>query len=579
MSGGREDPRRGRWSVTLALGAVALVLRLAFLAAGPGAAWPHSVLYKGDAIVWVRYAAALRSGVPFELGLPLRPPGNAYLIAVLQELGLESPLALEVAWCVLGALGVALLHRALLRDAGPRVAGLAAGGAAAASAWLMLATSLNNEVPYLVLALGALALAGGGDARRGRWLGAAALHGLATLFRVEHALFYGLLLARELLRRRPRAALASLLVFAAVLVPWHVRAWSAVAAHGAGRAPRDPAAERRLAEVEARAAPLLWDDEARAALEDLPADVRRPMGAFVAATAQHRGRSRVRAEDLAVLEEAFGTVPRPLPRFFLVALYGGLNLSLANGPWARGGFQRGPLELPPPLAGGPERYPPDLVSGLPPAALALEYPPHRAELTDGGRRAAAWIAGHPLAWLSLVARKLAIAWSGAAPTLGGFGLPLGLSGERRAVDLTVAVGPWATGWRLLVLAACAAGLRAARGRGLGPWLLLGVSQAAVTALFFGYARLGAIAAPTVLLLLALSLERWALPPLERARPALARRFGPAALGLLVALELARAAFGTSATLDGLPVGDRDPVPLDAHGDRTVELSLGRRTSS
>lgn len=63
-----------RW-ITLAVFGVALVVRLLFWQATPDRGWPHSALYKGDAVVWTDYSAALGKGESYELGLPLRPPG------------------------------------------------------------------------------------------------------------------------------------------------------------------------------------------------------------------------------------------------------------------------------------------------------------------------------------------------------------------------------------------------------------------------------------------------------------------------------------------------------------------------
>ena len=50
-----------RW-LTLAVFTLALVARLLFWQATPDRGWPHSALYKGDAVVWTDYAAALSRG-------------------------------------------------------------------------------------------------------------------------------------------------------------------------------------------------------------------------------------------------------------------------------------------------------------------------------------------------------------------------------------------------------------------------------------------------------------------------------------------------------------------------------------
>src|SRR4029079_13933842 len=98
-------------------------------------------------------------------------------------------------------------------------------------------------------------------------------------------------------------------------------------------------------------------------------------------------------------------------------------------------------------------------------------------------------ASDPRAFAVLVARKLAVFWSGAALGFTGYDLPLGLGARRRRVDVVVPQWRVAVAWALLMLLAAAAGLVAAwRRPALHPWLLLPLSQLLVTAAFFGYAR-------------------------------------------------------------------------------------------
>ena len=68
----------------MALFVLALGVRLLFWQATVDAEWPGSAYYKGDAWVWLDYATALEWDVPFELGIPLRPPGMAYLLAAVR---------------------------------------------------------------------------------------------------------------------------------------------------------------------------------------------------------------------------------------------------------------------------------------------------------------------------------------------------------------------------------------------------------------------------------------------------------------------------------------------------------------
>src|SRR5687767_6665572 len=73
------------WVGSLAVFAAALAIRVLFWQAGPGPAWPHSIFFKGDALVWLEHALSLERGRVFELGLPLRPPGAAWLLALLWD--------------------------------------------------------------------------------------------------------------------------------------------------------------------------------------------------------------------------------------------------------------------------------------------------------------------------------------------------------------------------------------------------------------------------------------------------------------------------------------------------------------
>ena len=513
-------PAAGSWKPAAGIFLLALALRLLFWQATPDAAWPYPAVYKGDAALWLDYAAALEAGRPFELGLPLRPPGNAWLIAALWDGTRGGVAALRALWCALGAAAVALLYAAARRGFGPRVAALTGLACAGSYGLLALSVSLNNETPYLVLVAAALRLwpALAERPRAPAFAGWAVLGALACLVRVEHALFFaaatGALAALWRRRGARPAALAGRLagvaaLAALVLAPWHASAWAAARRLNREPAPLPPGVERAIAGVEAAVAGLPWAPEAARRRDELPAFTRRTAAAFVAATAAVRGRERVTAADFGALEEAFGAAPEPLPERFFVALYGPLNFHLANHAGASGGFSRAPLERPPPLAGGAGRYPGPLIAGLPPPDLALTYPPHLEAVVHGYDLGWSWIAAEPAAFARLTARKLAIFWSGAALGVSGWNLPLGLDGVRRPVDLAVPAGPLATAWHLALLVLAAAGLLAARGRRLplAPWLLFLASQLAVTLAFFGYARTGATVIPVLALLLGLLLDR------------------------------------------------------------------------
>src|SRR6185369_11853073 len=182
--------------ITLLIFAAAIAARLLFWRATPDAAWPHSAYFKGDAPVWVEYARALAFHEPFELGLPIHPPGTAWLIAFLWNGEASGFPFVKLAWALLGALTVVLIYLAVLRSFGFAVAFLTATACAASTGLLVLSTSLNVEAPYLFLVAASLYFFEDlrerpGIARLALW---SAINGVACLFRVEHLLFYLLVL-------------------------------------------------------------------------------------------------------------------------------------------------------------------------------------------------------------------------------------------------------------------------------------------------------------------------------------------------------------------------------------------------
>ena len=545
-----------------------LLTRLLFWRATPDAAWPHTAAFKGDALLWLDYARAIRTGVPFELGLPIHPPGAGYLLAALWDGGGLGPA--KAAWCAMGAAAAGLFTAATVRAFGPRVGAFAGVVLAASSGLLMLATSLNGETPYLLLVAAGFYLLPGDEARPSPWRVAAwsALQGAACLFRVEHVLFTALAAAVLVIRGaraggpRLAAVLAAIVAacFAAPLVPWHVRAWRAVD-HFNHEAPPTPPPVRMLLDA-LRSVP--WDPAARARLETLPAFTRDHAEAFVTATAAYRGRTRVSEAELGALADAFGPLPRPLAARPFVSVYGPLNFAMASHPDAAAGFGHAALDVPPPLRGGREAYPAMLVSDLPPRELAFVYPPHVALVNDGYVMGWRWLAADP----GRASRRALVRawrfWSGAATGLTGYGLPAGLSGTRYAVDLVVADGWLVEAWRVVALLACAAGLAAAaRNPALAPWLIFLFTKAVAAVFFFGYARLGATAIPVAALLAGLCYARW-LPAREDARPL------RIALAAAVAIEIVRLLHAPGLAIDGAEATRlRDPIPAADQVDHVV----------
>jgi len=579
---GAKAAASGRWRrpevlLGVAVFAAALVERVLFIRATPDRAWPHGVFFKGDAGLWIEYARALLAGRPFELDLPIHPPGTAYLMAAFWD-GRDPGIAgLKVFWALLGALVVLLVYVAALRSFGILVAAIAGCACAASTGLLILSGSLDGETPYLVLAAASLCLFEDLQDRPRTTVvaGWAALNGLACLFRVEHALFYVLFLAFMAIlwwgsaARVVKGVAVSVVFFALPLVPWHVSAWESVRRFNTEPSADDPS-QRVVRRVAESLSWMPWDEAARAERERLPAFARDAASAFVAATVLHRGGGEVRGEDLRILDEAFGYRPRPLGRRPFVSLYGPLNFALANHPRAHGGFTRAALEDPPPLATDPARYPPMLVQGLPPPDLSFVYPPHVRLVNEGYAMGWQWLRARGTAGaLAHAWGKLRIFGSGAALGFTGFDLPLGPPRWRRAVDLGVPDPGWrTTAWSTLLLVTCGLGLAAGwRRTSLYPWLLFLVSKVAVSAAFFGYARQGAAAFPVLALLAALAAWRWA-PGAGGWSPGRIARGAAFVLLAALAVEAVRAVHPPALHVDGRPLEAGDSA--DVHRDQRID---------
>jgi len=543
-----------------------LLLRLLFWRATPDRDWGWSAYLKGDAPLWLEYARALQLGETFELGIPIHPPGTAWVASLVWD-GVPAHVAVvRFAWVVLGALVPLLLFLAAERSFGLRAAALAGSLTAVATSLLVLSTTVCSETPYLVLTLASLYFVEDllGEPRAGRLAAFSALSSVACLFRAEHLLFFlPALLFFALRWERPfRRAAAALVFFALPLVPWHLHAWSSIRRFNEEPRVLTPIEEKAVGAVEQALRYLPWDAEALRKRAELPGFARRTATAFVLATVGYRGGTEVHGSDFRILEEAFGSTPRRLGRFPFVTSYGPLNFALANHAGARGGFERAPLEARPPLTGGADRYPPFLVQGLPPPQLTFFYPPHLELFNDGYAIGWRWIASNPAAFARLAARKLAIFWSGAASGATGWFL----SGRRRAVDMVTSGSRlWSIG---VLLGAITGAVAGARRSALQPWLLFLASKVLVTLAFFGYARQGALIVPVLALLAALAVERW-VPAATRLAPALL-------LTVALLAEAGRALARPEMRLDGQPVGASDPVPPD--DPRAVELSVGRSRS-
>ena len=396
-----------------------------------------------------------------------------------------------------------------------------------------------------------------GSAHWLQFLGFGALQGIGCLLRVEHALFLPFALVWTSRRQAPDAAAAvgwarcaaTALAFGLVLLPWHLHIWGAV-----DKLNND--------EQQGISYTLDWSEDAKLKLQSLPSLTHPGTVGMLEDTVRARGRQRVGAGDFTILEEAYGYVPEQLTSYPFLSLYGPLNFYLANHPDCGGGFSRRPLFARPPLSGGPGKYPPGLAQSLP-TQLSLSYPPHLQIINHGYALGITNIQTSPGSWVALVCKKLARFWAGAATGIGGYALPIGMSGVRHRVDVVVAEGWWPWVWRSLVLAVCVFGAMTGwRRPAVQPWLWWIAIRVLVVVLFFGYARQGILIAPSVAILCALVIDRfWSQ---TTARVCLA------VVIITPALEVYRYLSHPIIVQDGEELQGIDPSAR-LHEDRRIEL--------
>lgn len=471
---------RRDWVVAGCLFVLTLALRLTFLLRSPDAAWPHSMLYEGDAPVWARWAALLQAGQPFEDDLAFRTPGVAFPLAWL---GLTKPpfTVAKVLWCVMSAATPALLwllmSRWFSRTAGLVAASLVALGFGS----FAVATSLNNETPYALLLtlIAAGTLAWIHRPGFGKAIALGVMHGAALLLRAEHLLLLWMLaayMAWRWWRAAPRCAKAWRQIACvppvaiATCLPWSIRSHAA--------------AER----FNTVAAPIAFESmkppftpEAVAVIESLPAFARASNAAYIGHLGLRGGWPAVKGSDVtAFFEREWGSVPEPIDTWCLVSFKGPLDFALSNHPQADGGFSRAAL------ADSHDRDPP----------FHLARPSHLRLVNHGWRVGWSWIAADPRRWMDLEWEKLRRFADGLTLGIGPSDWPHAQRLVRRPIDVATPKRGDAPAWNASMLACLAAGaVVAARTRGGGVWLLVVAWRLAVILTFYGYARHAVSIAP------------------------------------------------------------------------------------
>lgn len=449
--------------------AFALLVRVLFLYSTADHAWPHSVLYEGDAPTWVRWAQALDRGEAFEFDLPMRTPAVAFALRLWPGVLAEHFTLLKLVWCAISAATCAALFVVVHRELSARVAWIAALLLAFAFGSYELATSLNNEAPYafvLVLLVGATARFVQ-EPRVALAVALGILHGIALLLRAEHALILATFLVYALFVLGPRRAWRELALVAAsallVCAPWSLRSHAATV--------RFNTVESQTIDFEHARPP--WNPEARAALEALPAFARQ--GNFAFLQALHASQTEVpvsRADVDGYFREQFGYVPEPLSEWTLVCSKGALDFALANHPRCDGGFSLAAL---------------DDGLGTDPK-WAFGRPSHLKLYNHGYAVGWKWIRADPSAWAKLVGRKLERFLAGATQGFSAYDLPYGRALHRSPVDLATPLAS-RLAWDVAVVLAIGAGLALGRRSTLiALCALVILCKLAITVAFYGYAR-------------------------------------------------------------------------------------------
>ncbi len=500
---------RSDWLTAASVFVLALSLRLVFLFTSPDHAWPHSILYEGDAPTWVDWAQKIETGQPFEFNLPLRSPAVAYLLAWLSPGEVQGPFtAFKVLWCVASAAACSLAYLGFASVFPRRVSLIAATLSTFAFADYIIATSLNNETPYL-LALMAIVLATLQLVRLPRvWLAIllGLLHGGSMLLRAEHLLLLLLMLGflawslglfRMSLKPIKGGPMLWVPLVTAITAMLTCLLWSI---HGSLATQRFNTVTKDIPDYEH--ADLPWTTDGRAFIDEIPAFARDGTVKTVTFIGKATGLTQITRQDaINILLQHYGYVHEPLSSWTFLSLKGPLDFALANHPSATGGFTKAALQMP---GEGEVKQ------------IALGRPDHLKLINHGYGVGWGYITSDFGGWLGRVRGKLVRFTDGITQGFTSRNLPVGLSGERRAVDIFTANGGTNPvhrivndGWRITIIILLAGGVLVMLSRKTaagGVWLLIIAYKVIVTILFYGYARQAVSILPEFFLLVALSID-------------------------------------------------------------------------
>lgn len=478
-------------------------VRACFWVATPDRELPNSIAYEGDAPKWLQILADVPGDI--QSALPLYPPGMSWLLPVLTD-G-QSFVFARLSMVLLGALLAPLLYLLLRRSLSERVAAVSGGFVAVSSGLVVLGSGLHSDIPYLFLFL--VGLFPYEVMRRSASVVAAVQFGLtqalACYLRVDHLAFVVMALVWLAARTKPRGGVSALIAPATILLvfaPWQFHIAAQI---DRANAQGFPGRELKVLPL---ANSLPWDADALALVNQTPGFSRELAFAFVNNTMNVRGAKRVTIRDLTVLDEAYGYRPEALSTP-LLAMYGPLNFCLANYETSTGAFSRAAFDHRPPLVGGVDRYSSMIRICLQPnGPLRFDYPPHLEIINHGYRIGIERLWARPGWAMWLFGQKVLKAWRGTATGIGSYALPLGMSGLREPVDMTVSMTSTASIWRALLLALGVFGVFCARrAPSVSPFLLFVFAKLVAVVLFFGYARMGALCIPSFAVFWAIGLDR------------------------------------------------------------------------
>ena len=480
---------RRDWLTAVVIALVVFPLRVAFLLHSPDTAWPHSMLYEGDAPVWATWANHLMRGEPFEADLAFRTPGVAF---PLQWFGWVEPpfTSAKLLWCAISAATPAALYLVLARWHSRRSGIIASVLLALSFGSFAIATSLNNEVPYaLLLVLISGATLAWADRPAWHWsIPLGALHATSLLLRAEHLLLVALLLGYMIVAGRSagvRRVLVQVTVttttIALLCLPWTLRT------HDAARRFNNEAPTIPYDSMWPE-----WKPSAITAFEGLPGFARAPnFSALCAFSLRNRWKEVTDAEVRAYFGNEWKSTPECLPEWSIISMKGPLDFALANHFDADGGFSR---------VGLGDAFDPN-------PDFSFARPSHNALVIHGYGIGLDSIRSDPKHWLGLVREKLLRFNDGLVVGLFAHNWPHAVELDRKPIDVATHVrgdAPWWTALMLLSIAS-GAGIACVR-RADVVWVLMLAYRVAVVIGFYGYARQAIAIAPVTLALSAIAID-------------------------------------------------------------------------